>query len=88
MLRGLRYLLSVTVIGCLVQSSHQQATGVCPNGVQSLPIDCDPKHPWPRCPPQTYCYATNSVDVGPYYCCPAGSTIATLFYLFILGLAP
>uniref|UniRef100_A0A0K0CUY9 WW domain-binding protein 4 n=1 Tax=Angiostrongylus cantonensis TaxID=6313 RepID=A0A0K0CUY9_ANGCA len=30
-------------------------------------------HPWPTCPPQSYCYATNSVDFGPYYCCPVSS---------------
>jgi len=41
----------------------------CPGG-PALPIECDPKRPWPQCPPQSYCYATNSVDIGPYYCCP------------------
>ncbi|KAE9420915.1 hypothetical protein Angca_009580, partial [Angiostrongylus cantonensis] len=44
----------------------------CPDG-PPLPITCDPKHPWPTCPPQSYCYATNSVDFGPYYCCPVSS---------------
>lgn len=43
--------------------------GQCPGG-PSLPIECDPKRPWPQCPPQSYCYATNSVDIGPYFCCP------------------
>ncbi|KAK5972602.1 hypothetical protein GCK32_004139 [Trichostrongylus colubriformis] len=45
--------------------------GMCPGNVRSLNIDCDPKNPWPRCPPQTYCYATDNVDMGPYYCCPS-----------------
>jgi hypothetical protein len=44
-------------------------TGECIDG-PSLPIKCDPKRPWPACPPQSYCYATNSVDIGPYFCCP------------------
>ncbi|CAD5216057.1 unnamed protein product [Bursaphelenchus xylophilus] len=48
-------------------------TGQCPGG-PSLPIECDPKRPWPQCPPQSYCYATNSVDIGPYFCCPVWST--------------
>lgn len=30
---------------------------------------CDPKRPWPACPPQSYCYAAGAVDIGPYYCC-------------------
>ncbi|VDM80544.1 unnamed protein product [Strongylus vulgaris] len=47
--------------------------GQCPGG-PSLNIQCDPKRPWPQCPPQSYCYATSSVDVGPYYCCPIWST--------------
>uniref|UniRef100_A0A7E4V1H0 Secreted protein n=1 Tax=Panagrellus redivivus TaxID=6233 RepID=A0A7E4V1H0_PANRE len=47
--------------------------GQCPGG-PSLPIECDPKRPWPACPPQSYCYATNSVDIGPYFCCPVWST--------------
>ncbi|CAL2041465.1 unnamed protein product [Caenorhabditis brenneri] len=47
--------------------------GQCPGG-PSLPIECDPKRPWPQCPPQSYCYATNSVDIGPYFCCPVWST--------------
>ncbi|CAD5216059.1 unnamed protein product [Bursaphelenchus xylophilus] len=61
------------------------AAGVCPGG-PSLPIECDPKRPWPQCPPQSYCYATNSVDIGPYFCCPVWSTYgaawrpATPFY--------
>uniref|UniRef100_A0A914CPD9 Uncharacterized protein n=1 Tax=Acrobeloides nanus TaxID=290746 RepID=A0A914CPD9_9BILA len=46
--------------------------GQCPGG-PSLPVECDPKRPWPQCPPQSYCYATNS-DVGPYFCCPIWST--------------
>ncbi|KAI6179156.1 hypothetical protein M3Y98_00580000 [Aphelenchoides besseyi] len=45
------------------------AAGQCPGG-PSLPVECDPKRPWPQCPPQSYCYATNSVDIGPYFCCP------------------
>ncbi|VDM56366.1 unnamed protein product, partial [Angiostrongylus costaricensis] len=45
----------------------------CPDG-PPLPITCDPKHPWPTCPPQSYCYATNSVDFGPYYCCPMSAS--------------
>lgn len=44
--------------------------GTCPSGDPSLPIECDPKRPWPQCPPQSYCYATNTVDIGPYFCCP------------------
>jgi len=43
--------------------------GVCPNGGPSLAIRCDPKRPWPACPPQSYCYATSSVELGEYYCC-------------------
>ncbi|CAD5211772.1 unnamed protein product [Bursaphelenchus okinawaensis] len=64
------------------------AAGVCPGG-PSLPIECDPKRPWPQCPPQSYCYATNSVDVGPYFCCPVWSTYgaawrpATPFYNYV-----
>lgn len=46
------------------------SAGVCPSGDPSLPIECDPKRPWPQCPPQSYCYATNTVDIGPYFCCP------------------
>ncbi|EYC44746.1 hypothetical protein Y032_0451g1688 [Ancylostoma ceylanicum] len=63
-------------------------TGQCPGG-PSLPIECDPKRPWPQCPPQSYCYATNSVDVGPYFCCPIWSTYgaawrpATPFYNYV-----
>ncbi|KHN78798.1 Uncharacterized protein Tcan_10149 [Toxocara canis] len=52
--------------------------GQCPGG-PSLPIHCDPKRPWPTCPPQSYCYATNSVDVGPYFCCPIWSTYGSLW---------
>uniref|UniRef100_A0A0M3IAD6 Secreted protein n=1 Tax=Ascaris lumbricoides TaxID=6252 RepID=A0A0M3IAD6_ASCLU len=52
--------------------------GQCPGG-PSLPIHCDPKRPWPQCPPQSYCYATNSVDVGPYFCCPIWSTYGSLW---------
>lgn len=51
-------------------SPSSSLTGKCPNGKPSLPIECDPKRPWPQCPPQSYCYATNTVDIGPYYCCP------------------
>ncbi|KAL7079373.1 hypothetical protein ACQ4LE_001646 [Meloidogyne hapla] len=60
----------------------------CPGG-PPLPIECDPKRPWPQCPPQSYCYATNSVDIGPYFCCPVWSTYgaawrpATPFYNYI-----
>lgn len=43
---------------------------VCPSGGPSLPVECDPKRPWPQCPPQSYCFATNTVDIGPYFCCP------------------
>ncbi|CAL2041461.1 unnamed protein product [Caenorhabditis brenneri] len=43
-------------------------------GGPSLPIECDPKRPWPQCPPQSYCYATGTVDIGPYFCCPVWST--------------
>uniref|UniRef100_A0A7I4Y7K6 Secreted protein n=1 Tax=Haemonchus contortus TaxID=6289 RepID=A0A7I4Y7K6_HAECO len=63
-------------------------TGQCPGG-PSLPIECDPKRPWPQCPPQSYCYATNSVDIGPYFCCPVWSTYgaawrpATPFYNYV-----
>ncbi|KAF1758672.1 hypothetical protein GCK72_015131 [Caenorhabditis remanei] len=62
--------------------------GQCPGG-PSLPIECDPKRPWPQCPPQSYCYATNSVDIGPYFCCPVWSTYgaawrpATPFYNYV-----
>ncbi|KAE9555426.1 hypothetical protein FO519_001363 [Halicephalobus sp. NKZ332] len=45
--------------------------GQCPGG-PSLPLECDPKRP--TCPPQSYCYATNTVDIGPYFCCPIWST--------------
>lgn len=45
--------------------------GQCPGG-PSLPQECDPKRP--TCPPQSYCYATNTVDIGPYFCCPVWST--------------
>ncbi|VDO30783.1 unnamed protein product [Heligmosomoides polygyrus] len=48
--------------------------GSCPGGVPSLSIECDPRRPWPRCPPQTYCYATNVVDIGPYFCCPSSKS--------------
>ncbi|CAB3406453.1 unnamed protein product [Caenorhabditis bovis] len=62
--------------------------GQCPGG-PSLPVECDPKRPWPQCPPQSYCYATNSVDIGPYFCCPVWSTYgaawrpATPFYNYV-----
>uniref|UniRef100_A0A0N5AT91 Cuticle protein n=1 Tax=Syphacia muris TaxID=451379 RepID=A0A0N5AT91_9BILA len=62
--------------------------GQCPGG-PSLPVECDPKRPWPQCPPQSYCYATNSVDIGPYFCCPIWSTYgaawrpATPFYNYV-----
>ncbi|KAI6196475.1 hypothetical protein M3Y94_01114200 [Aphelenchoides besseyi] len=64
------------------------AAGQCPGG-PSLPVECDPKRPWPQCPPQSYCYATNSVDIGPYFCCPVWSTYgaawrpATPFYNYV-----
>lgn len=45
-------------------------TSTCPSGDSSLPVECDSKRPWPQCPPQSYCYATNTVDIGPYFCCP------------------
>jgi len=48
--------------------------GDCPAG-EPLGIKCDPKRPWPQCPPQSFCYATSSVDSGPYCCCPVWSTI-------------
>lgn len=60
--------------------------GTCPTGGAPLPLECDPKRPWPQCPPQSYCYATNTVDIGPYFCCPIWSTYgaawrpATPFY--------
>ncbi|KRY82802.1 Uncharacterized protein T4D_12591 [Trichinella pseudospiralis] len=47
--------------------------GPCPGGA-SLGIPCDPRRPWPQCPPQSYCFAVNTVDIGPYYCCPVWST--------------
>lgn len=53
------------------------AAGVCPGG-PSLPVECDPKRPWPQCPPQSYCYATNSVDIGPYFCCPVCEFLVNL----------
>jgi hypothetical protein len=43
-----------------------------------LPVECDPKRPWPQCPPQSYCYATNSVDIGPYFCCPVCEFLVNL----------
>jgi len=49
------------------------ARGVCPGG-PSMGRPCDAKRPWPQCPPQSYCFAVNSVDIGPYYCCPVWST--------------
>jgi hypothetical protein len=61
------------------------AAGTCPGGA-SLPIECDPKRPWPQCPPQSYCYATNTVDIGPYFCCPICSSPSLQFHAtFILG---
>jgi hypothetical protein len=32
--------------------------GTCPGGA-SLPIECDPKRPWPQCPPQSYWQVLN-----------------------------
>ncbi|VDD92503.1 unnamed protein product [Enterobius vermicularis] len=67
--------------------------GQCPGG-PSLPVECDPKRPWPQCPPQSYCYATNSVDIGPYFCCPIWSTYgaawrpATPFYNYVPAMPP
>jgi len=57
----------------VVSHSMTVATGACPGG-DSLGKPCDAKRPWPQCPPQSYCYAVNSVDIGPYYCCPVWST--------------
>ncbi|CAI4226419.1 unnamed protein product [Auanema sp. JU1783] len=57
----------------VMQPAVVAPVGQCPGG-PSLPIECDPKRPWPQCPPQSYCYATNSVDIGPYFCCPIWST--------------
>uniref|UniRef100_A0A915DT71 Uncharacterized protein n=1 Tax=Ditylenchus dipsaci TaxID=166011 RepID=A0A915DT71_9BILA len=57
---------------------------------EALHYQCDPKRPWPQCPPQSYCYATNTVDIGPYFCCPIWSTYgaawrpATPFYNYAL----
>jgi len=48
--------------------------GTCPGG-PSLGKACDAKRPWPQCPPHSYCFAVNSVDIGPYYCCPVWSTV-------------
>ena len=62
--------------------------GQCPGG-PSLPIECDAKKPWPSCPPQSYCYAVGTVDIGPYFCCPVWSTYgaawrpATPFYNYV-----
>ncbi|KAF7637979.1 hypothetical protein Mgra_00002682 [Meloidogyne graminicola] len=75
-------------IGNSLPSSPIAGGGTCPGG-SPLPIECDPKRPWPQCPPQSYCYATNSVDIGPYFCCPVWSTYgaawrpATPFYNYI-----
>lgn len=60
--------------------------GQCPGG-PSLPIECDPKRPWPQCPPQSYCYATNSVDIGPYFCCPICKCIPQLSLFVSLSLS-
>lgn len=57
----------------VVASSITVAQSACPGG-ESLGKPCDAKRPWPQCPPQSYCYAVNSVDIGPYYCCPVWST--------------
>uniref|UniRef100_A0A7I4Y5A7 Secreted protein n=1 Tax=Haemonchus contortus TaxID=6289 RepID=A0A7I4Y5A7_HAECO len=64
---------SVLLVFARADFAERPATsnrGMCPGGIVPLAIDCDPKHPWPRCPSQTYCFATDSVDLGPYYCCP------------------
>ncbi|PAV81440.1 hypothetical protein WR25_13217 isoform A [Diploscapter pachys] len=72
----------------VMQPAVVAPVGQCPGG-PSLPIECDPKRPWPQCPPQSYCYATNSVDIGPYFCCPIWSTYgaawrpATPFYNYM-----
>jgi len=57
----------------VVASSVTVPKGNCPGG-DSIGKPCDAKRPWPQCPPQTYCYAVNTVDIGPYYCCPVWST--------------
>lgn len=62
----------------LAPAGPAPAVGTCPGGA-SLPIECDPKRPWPQCPPQSYCYATNTVDIGPYFCCP----ICEIFVLLL-----
>lgn len=43
--------------------------GHCPSNQPAL-RPCDAKRPWPQCPPSSYCYAVNTVDIGPYFCCP------------------
>jgi len=57
----------------VVASSVTVQKGNCPGG-DSIGKPCDAKRPWPQCPPQSYCYAVNTVDIGPYYCCPVWST--------------
>lgn len=52
-----------------IQRSIPLVGGQCPGG-EPLGIPCDAKRPWPQCPPQSFCYATNTVDTGPYCCCP------------------
>lgn len=61
----------------LAPAGPAPAVGTCPGGA-SLPIECDPKRPWPQCPPQSYCYATNTVDIGPYFCCPICESFARI----------
>lgn len=53
----------------IVASSVTVPKGNCPGG-DSLGKPCDAKRPWPQCPPQSYCFAVNTVDIGPYFCCP------------------
>ncbi|CAJ0594631.1 unnamed protein product [Cylicocyclus nassatus] len=66
-------LFCATSVALVTSQSAPSGPGQCPGG-PSLNIQCDPKRPWPQCPPQSYCYATGSVDVGPHYCCPVWST--------------
>lgn len=57
--------------------------GNCPGG-DSLGKPCDAKRPWPQCPPQSYCFAVNTVDIGPYYCCPVCKKIMLIFLAMTL----
>jgi hypothetical protein len=58
----------------IIQTEYVEMNGpaVCPQGERSMNKQCDAKRPWPQCPPQSYCYATGAVDLGPYWCCGAG----------------